>query len=403
MGSTTQVTINGVTYTVNWEYTTGTVQNQALSSLQYLVQLLQQSDASAVQSYLQNPTNLTNIRNALQNLASLVQNGANVNGQQSYVTIHLAQTLDEIFKTFNAAGINLSFSNPALAQNITAGQLRAWWELALQSPTVNQAVQTAVSSAQTATRTLQSLVELDYIAYGNKLLADQLENMQKALGITNDVLNILSDLQTLHNQLGILSTQKLSDIFNLSGLNNAENPSAWIGMYLNAASTVFGQPISPQLLSGVTSTMLTSTFIANIHKIIQLKEDLKTQISAIKALDNNSSQASLLGRLESVYNDLSRTLGSTTTVNTPVSQVFAGFRNWVLDNYSSFGGSNASLAGAIQNNITSAITAAQSLNDTQKQTVQQYLTLFQQYYQSASSILDSITQIIEKMAQNISR
>lgn len=403
MGSTTQVTIDGVNYTVTWEYTTGAVQAQAVNALQTLLTFLRLQDASAVQSYLQNSSNVTNLRNALQTLGNLVQSGVNNNGQQSFVTISLAQSLDQVFKTLEAAGIDLSFSNPALAQNVTTNQLSVYWNLALQSPSVLQTVQAAMANAQTATRTLQSMVELDYIAYGNQLLADQLGNLQSALNITDKVINTLTDLQGIHNQLQVLSTVSLASLgFNLSALNGAENPTAWIGLYLKAASTAFGKPIVPGLLSGITSAMAPG-FASTVHKLLSLRDQLKSEIQQIQALNNNSSQNSLLGRLQSVYNDLVRNLGSTTTASTPLGDLFPGFRNWILDNYSSFGSNNSSLAGAIQSNITNAVTAAQSLNDTQKQTVQQYLTLFQQYYQSASAILTSITQIIERMAQNISR
>ena len=53
--------------------------------------------------------------------------------------------------------------------------------------------------------------------------------------------------------------------------------------------------------------------------------------------------------------------------------------------------------------LTFAITAGQGLNDTQKADVQNYLFVFEEFYKSASAILQSITQMIEKMAQNISR
>jgi hypothetical protein len=60
-------------------------------------------------------------------------------------------------------------------------------------------------------------------------------------------------------------------------------------------------------------------------------------------------------------------------------------------------------AGQIQRDLAGAITAGQSLNATQQQTVQQYMFVFEEYYKSAASILNSITQIIQTMAQNMAR
>ncbi|MEC7839971.1 MAG: hypothetical protein VX777_08035 [Chlamydiota bacterium] len=68
----------------------------------------------------------------------------------------------------------------------------------------------------------------------------------------------------------------------------------------------------------------------------------------------------------------------------------------------SFGerGNMGQLAGSLQQNITTAITAAQGLNTEQQESVQSFLFTFQEYYKSASALLNSITQIVEKFAQN---
>lgn len=62
---------------------------------------------------------------------------------------------------------------------------------------------------------------------------------------------------------------------------------------------------------------------------------------------------------------------------------------------------NAAKAGQFQQNITLAITSAQSLNNTQTEQVRAYMLNFEQFYQSASALLNAITQIIQNMAQNI--
>jgi hypothetical protein len=48
-----------------------------------------------------------------------------------------------------------------------------------------------------------------------------------------------------------------------------------------------------------------------------------------------------------------------------------------------------------------AITSAQGLNDTQTEQVRQYMFIFEEYYKSASALLNAITQIIQKFAQGI--
>ena len=76
---------------------------------------------------------------------------------------------------------------------------------------------------------------------------------------------------------------------------------------------------------------------------------------------------------------------------------------WVVDNYNVHGSGAAGSAGSLQNNLTFAITAAQSLNDTQKEKVRRFLFIFQEYYQSASAILSKLSQIISQIAQKISQ
>ena len=76
---------------------------------------------------------------------------------------------------------------------------------------------------------------------------------------------------------------------------------------------------------------------------------------------------------------------------------------WIIDNYDKRQGVDANLGGAAQQNVTFAITSAQSLNDTQKEDVRRFLFVFEEYYKSASAMLQAITQIIQKMAQGISK
>jgi len=71
------------------------------------------------------------------------------------------------------------------------------------------------------------------------------------------------------------------------------------------------------------------------------------------------------------------------------------------DGYLAGSANNAALAGKFQQDITLAITAAQSLNNTQTEQVRAYMLNFEQFYKSASALLSAITQIIQNMAQNI--
>lgn len=56
-----------------------------------------------------------------------------------------------------------------------------------------------------------------------------------------------------------------------------------------------------------------------------------------------------------------------------------------------------------QRNLDRAVVAAQSLNDTEKEELRRRFFEFEEFYKSASAMMAKITQILEKIAQNISR
>lgn len=120
------------------------------------------------------------------------------------------------------------------------------------------------------------------------------------------------------------------------------------------------------------------------------------------------SQA-LLGQMSTVYGDLVKNLGPNPPANfqisakTPLLQAQSGIRAWIMDNYQTFSSPDATKAGLIQQNLTAAITAAQSTNDTQKQDVRNSLLVFEEYYKSAATVLNQLTQIISRMAQGIAK
>lgn len=116
---------------------------------------------------------------------------------------------------------------------------------------------------------------------------------------------------------------------------------------------------------------------------------------------------SLLGRLRVVLKDLSDNLktsnGQAITSGTSLADAYNGINNWLLDNYGLTNSPNSNKPGTNQQHLTFAITAGQSTNDTQKQQVTRFLYVFEEYYKSASAVLQQLTQILERIAQAIAR
>lgn len=252
-----------------------------------------------------------------------------------------------------------------------------------------------VTQASIDQHTIQALVELVYVRTGNEVIASSLMALEDALSVTKTTLDTLTGLQTLHNQLTVTSRPAFSTFFDYkSAYGDAD---AYMKAYASAASAYFGTPIDPVFIYSNASQ---SGFIQFQKDITLYRTQLAQEISALTKITPQlklpngqlvDDPNTLLAKLKTIYGQLS---GTTT---------FSGCKTWVLDSYNVHASGVTSQAGQIQQNLTNAITAGQSLNDTQKEAVRRYLFVFEEYYKSAAAVLTKVTQLIEKMAQNIAR
>ncbi len=79
---------------------------------------------------------------------------------------------------------------------------------------------------------------------------------------------------------------------------------------------------------------------------------------------------------------------------------------WIMDNLnqkaqSGIAAGVVTKANLIQTDLTNAITATESLNDSQKTNLQSQLYTFQQFYQSAGAMLQTLMQITQQFSQNM--
>ena len=474
MSAITTVTIDGVQYNANFEYTHQDVAQQFRDSLQVFVEVFNLTDikdedgnvTSTVAEQI-NSTTTSRAQQAIQDFTNLARNGLIANDpnsptKQYYLSLEMARDLDLLMSTLKATGA----TSPG---SINEQQLETWRALAAQTPSIQNIMQSLIDTSGVANRSLQALTELVYITTGNEVMADSLESLEEALGSTKDVIDTLTDLQNLHNRLGVESKDTFSafaEAFNGYVFDNHLGDSNKTSKaYQSAGSAYFGQPINPTLEDGmITSTQRTSTnasaffavlssfllkpsssFFDAANELIRLRERIRTQIADLSALTPQEFDASgnpiedpgtLVSRLKKVLKDINAnfvapvqirttTIGSgSTAVTKPVMSnalmtyellatsnqstmqgIISGFRLWMVDNYDKrlVSGADPSKAGIFQRNITFAITASESMNDTQKEKVRRFLFIFEEYYKSASAILTKITQLIEKMAQAMAR
>ncbi len=247
-----------------------------------------------------------------------------------------------------------------------------------------------ITQAELDAHSEQALIELVYIQTANDVLGNALLSLQQALSVTQNVLNTLTGLQNLHNSLFVSGKGQFN-------FNFAQTPGSieYVHNYTSAASAFFGTPIDPKFIYTDAGA---SGFAQFQSDILALKQQVTQEIPQLSAITPRLSGGgedpnSLLAKMRVVLADLNNY-----NLNT-----FSGCQAWTIDNYNVHGSGNAAKAGIIQQHLTFAVTAGESLNDTQKESVRNYLFIFEEYYKSASAVLQAITQIISKMAGNIAR
>jgi hypothetical protein len=310
---------------------------------------------------------------------------------------------------------------------------------------------TPVGASTVNSHTLQNLIEVSYIRTANEVLYQGFNNLDNAITTSTNTLNTLQQIQTLHNAV---YTRSLSAFpFHYDSAYGSRDD--YMKEYNRLASAYYGQPIIPDFIfksagaQGMDGTgrLLYSSFskFSSDMKVarMQLSDNvhmLSGQLSPADLANPNS----LYATAKKVLDEMPPLTGPSSGPN------YVDTKLWILDGYSISSGqdlaqttpqlvsgttgritpggtvinplnesgvlvnplgsgylgsqasrNNAAIAGNIQQSITFAITAAQSLNDTQKEKVRQFLFVFEEYYKSAATILATITRIIEKMAQGV--
>jgi hypothetical protein len=337
--------------------------------------------------------------------------------------------------------------------------------------------------------TLQSLIEVNYVREGNRLMESALSGLDEALSATDRAIRVLAEVQNLHNSLLVEALDPLQfeywvkwggsantpsdyiwqQVYNIIGVQNmgrASNLSELIIRYRAAynayASAYFGLPIFPDFM--YTSYRAEGFQEEFLPQFQNMRTELSNTLSALDLVPGQdfNDTTTLAGKLKRVLDDMP---SDGQIANSNPQQAYLNLKSWAMDYYRAYeGGSymtdnaenaentrmlaitivgtarserqsiagvtqiriyirgnagvglepgsvnnfynsnylrDASKAGSIQDNITFAITAAQSLNDSQKEQVRRYMYVFEEYYKSASSLLAAISQLIQKIAQGI--
>ena len=238
-------------------------------------------------------------------------------------------------------------------------------------------------SGLASAHTLQAFIELVYVQTANNVLVSQMASLESSLSVTQNVINTLTQVQNLKN----LVVVKSKGAFNAGYYST----NAKVSQYSRGASAFFGTPVSVS----VSYAGVSGGFAGFQTQMQSIRSQLSTEIKSLSAVtplvSGRVDPNTLYAKLKTVLLNIN---------NTQAPSTAAGAAAWVTDNYNQSSSTGVASAGLIQQNITNAITAGQSLNTTQTESVRNFLYLYEEYYKSASAVLQAITQIIQKMADN---
>lgn len=309
------------------------------------------------------------------------------------ITASMAKVIDSLLKSLRAAGASVGVG---VANNISVTDLQRWHDLYLQGIDSVLSVGVRVGGA-TATRSVQSLIELEYVRAGNEQIFSALSQLKDAMSLTQSALLLLSDLQHLKDKVQAEVRSNPTGAF-------FGNIDFITGAYANAGiSTTKAQDLPghyhddlDQFFSNRLGVTVSDTTPTGVNAIIAEGNALQTRLSAVIAqvalvIPRSADKSTLTDKLDQVKANI--------TDN--------GIIAWMLDNYGPGQFNNPSVpvvgqdttkAGDFQKNLTQAVQTAQNLNDTQNTSLKTAMFNFQEFYKSAGDLLTALNRIIQQMA-----
>ncbi len=378
------------------EYTSGPVLNNYSSNIYTILSQLTLPDAN-------NPNDPTNgystVLTAVQVLENMAKNGLYdpTSGSVFYMTEGMLNNVNFAINLLQTCGISTTVPiNSAAEQSATMSVLRG----GANNSQVISILTDAYSnpSITSSAITLQSLIELEWVKAGNNMIANQLSSLEGTLNLTNDILTNLHQLQNIATHVTLASVVPQTLIADAAA--NTTQLSVFLKNYKVAANAYFAARLPlPALQAG------DGRVLYNIY------HSLSAQIGVINSINNGADGSNVQNSLGYFLNQAKQQLSSVFSpsfLGTNPADIYLdqSAKGWILF-ATNPGGVTKNVfiypPGIIQNSITSAINSAQTMNNQQQLEVQKYEFFFQQYFQSASTALQTTTNIIGTMTQNISR
>lgn len=325
-------------------------------------------------------------------LRTIVEQGVQVGDRTSLVSDSMATQANVLLKSMKAAGLDIEATSD-FADQIAA--YTRWQDMA----EAGRILDDALISATSGNRSIQAMVETDYVQQGNAIVFEEMNDLKNALRVTKDVLALMTEIQNFHNNIVPKDIGTMRNHYEIPGTNFAGSSimvewrtwndeemltawRSWAGQHFNPGR--IGVRVDTSQDANILSTLAN----VEIPRILSELEPLINKLAAQRggeALVTNSLEDQLI----QMRTDLTPLSGNTTNVS-----------NWIIDQLNNT--TSVETRGVFQQHITAAMMAASNLNDEQKEDLRRIMFIFEEFYKSASAVLSKITQIIEKIASKVS-
>ena len=328
---------------------------------------------------------------------------------------YMAQQLDKLIRTLRSAGWdpidNALGAAPSLSlltqardalQAIRDPATSAIYNMAAILTQALSAADQAhiVHDASTQSSSIQQVLMVDYVSTGNQILFNQLSLLNNAINVNQQALSYLNALQDLMNQ-----KDPQTFFLQLNNLNESTRNTLSQANYDAYEKATFNQQlgtIQKFVDDGSLKTYLTNLtnsgqdpLAADIlgavpgmnsaytDAITRIKDNLQYVIDQVTTANGSTNAAGgLIGALQTVKND--------------IGFLAPTIADWVKD-------TTDGKQGNFQNDLNSAVTSAQSFDDTSREQLRSVMFVYEEFYKSAGSLLSSLQQLLIKMADSIAR
>ncbi|MBA2369889.1 MAG: hypothetical protein H0V82_12860 [Candidatus Protochlamydia sp.] len=372
------------------------------------------------------------------------------NGTQtfkSFMNEDMAAQLDDIMRTLAVVGIPPDPAAAPLSNGEKIGTLMAWQNLSQFQIDVLKSLNKALSFLPNAyqytvdvtnpgtgavtklnvlgspSQTLQSLLEVEFVGAGNQQMSGKMSLLEEALELSRRVLTSLTAVQNLANQIQVNNPiPEYALPLNYTMVTNT-NPITGV---VTTTKSFLGLIEYRKAYKASASAYFTQIFpsavpLANTaEKLLKTKQDLWNQMLELEAANagnvdpitglpapvDRNTKGSLANAVYLVVKDISAAFNGLTTSDPQLQQkLIDGVKTWIIDNQNLKIDDTAGVnkGGQIQDRISSALSAAENLEEGQRENVRRFLFVFQQFYKSAAAMLTLLGQLFEKINRGIER